>query len=86
MLFNQLKIKHFLVLLLIPLFSREIFPQNPIPEKTLIFNEVAESSNLIFTHFNGMTGKLYLPEIKIRPMRCLKTSHRLRISSFLKNV
>jgi len=28
-----------------------------------IFKEVAKESGLAFQHFNGMTGKLYLPEI-----------------------
>src|SRR5690348_18448317 len=28
-----------------------------------IFNDVAEQSGLRFRHYNGMTGKFYLPEI-----------------------
>ena len=33
------------------------------PEASAIFEEVAEQTGLRFRHFNGMTGKLYLPEI-----------------------
>src|SRR5690349_22404301 len=30
---------------------------------TALFNDVAEQSGLRFRHYNGMTGKFYLPEI-----------------------
>jgi len=33
------------------------------PTSTPIFKEVAEQAGLKFQHFNGMTGKFYLPEI-----------------------
>jgi len=42
-----------------PAFSAEGQPQGAVP----IFKEVAESAGLKFQHYNGMTGKLYLPEI-----------------------
>ena len=32
-------------------------------KSTAIFKEVAESAGLTFQHYNGMTGKFYLPEI-----------------------
>ena len=35
----------------------------PDKSNTLIFREVAERSGLKFQHYNGMTGKFYLPEI-----------------------
>lgn len=34
-----------------------------IPSSSLIFKEVAEQTGLKFQHYNGMTGKFYLPEI-----------------------
>jgi enediyne biosynthesis protein E4 len=42
-----------------PAFSAEGQPQRAVQ----IFKEVAESAGLKFQHYNGMTGKLYLPEI-----------------------
>src|SRR6185369_6557994 len=32
-------------------------------QKKTIFTEVAENVGLTFRHYNGMTGKFYLPEI-----------------------
>ncbi len=50
--------------------TTQIFAQTkpnsaPTPGKTStpIFTDIAKSSGLDFTHYNGMTGKLYLPEI-----------------------
>src|SRR5215211_5060184 len=39
--------------------------QDKLPDKsnTLIFREVAANVGLTFQHYNGMTGKFYLPEI-----------------------
>ena len=38
--------------------------QRPTPaERPLIFKEAAEQTGLRFRHYNGMTGKFYLPEI-----------------------
>ncbi len=35
----------------------------PTPAPTGVFSDLATDTGLDFTHFNGMTGKLYLPEI-----------------------
>jgi hypothetical protein len=37
--------------------------KTPQPTPTPIFSDISETSGLNFTHFNGMTGKMYLPEI-----------------------
>ncbi len=39
------------------------YAQSPRTPADTIFNEVAVSSGLNFRHYNGMTGKFYLPEI-----------------------
>lgn len=61
------KIALLIVFLLIGI-SPEIYSQikpspTPMPTPTPKFTEIAEQSGLKFTHYNGMTGKLYLPEI-----------------------
>ena len=38
-------------------------PQSAAPLEAPIFDEAAAASGLEFTHFNGMSGRLYLPEI-----------------------
>ena len=49
-------------------FSQQVLMQtrpadSPTPTPTPIFRDIAAESGLDFTHFNGMTGKLFLPEI-----------------------
>src|ERR1043165_2021023 len=40
--------------------SEKVIDTHPSP---LIFDEVAEKVGLKFRHYNGMTGKLFLPEV-----------------------
>ena len=59
--------KIFLILAILCFYS-QTFSQvqadpTPKPTPTPIFIDKAAESGLNFTHFNGMTGKLYLPEI-----------------------
>lgn len=58
----------FAVLFIVSTSSLQIFSQEkptptPEPTPTPIFLDMSEESGLDFKHFNGMTGKLYLPEI-----------------------
>src|SRR5689334_21497299 len=38
-------------------------PLSAQPKRASIFKDVAEQAGLKFQHYNGMTGKFYLPEI-----------------------
>lgn len=65
---NPSKLKFLIGILVIFLHSQPIIAQTkPITSfetaQQQIFKDIAEESGLIFTHYNGMTGKLYLPEI-----------------------
>ena len=33
-----------------------------------LFNDITSESGLSFTHYNGMTGELYLPELMGKPL------------------
>jgi hypothetical protein len=69
---KKLKSEYFAILFAFLFFfstsALQTFPQTaptPTPEPTPqpIFSDISEQSGLDFTHYNGMTGKLYLPEI-----------------------
>jgi hypothetical protein len=58
----------FKIFLALLIFIQPIYPQakpspTPLSSPTPAFTDIAETSRLEFTHFNGMSGKLYLPEI-----------------------
>ncbi len=64
---------HWTAFFAILFFTFQVFSQTkpiPTPNPTTIphtpqpiFTDIAQTSGLNFTHYNGMTGKLYLPEI-----------------------
>ena len=69
---KNIKQSYFAILSVVLFFtsitSLQIFSQTkpiptPAPTPLPIFSDISEQSGLDFTHYNGMTGKLYLPEI-----------------------
>ena len=56
--------KLILLLCLLAVCRAEVlFAQKPAQTPAPIYKEISGESGLDFTHFNGMTGKMYLPEI-----------------------
>jgi enediyne biosynthesis protein E4 len=52
-----------LALVVVSAFCFEVSANNQANPNKAIFDEVAETVGLNFRHYNGMTGKLFLPEI-----------------------
>lgn len=59
----MLGVKAIVLVILIAHFCAPVFTAAQQASRSSIFKEVAQQTGLRFQHYNGMTGKFYLPEI-----------------------